>query len=177
MSARTTRQPSRASARAEARPIAPAPPVMNATGISIIAERAVLRRVLRLRDAVIRDVAAVREPDELVELLQVTDHLFEGERHVRPPAEFCMDQRVDAAGSAAERLFTHVIKSRLETLKRDLAVRLPAAPRAPVVEVPVLRNDCDRPTRGFDDIRQIVVALIAAPGVAFLGEDAERLRR
>src|SRR5690242_8714617 len=126
ISARTTRQPSRASARAEALPIAPAPPVMNAVGMtrSVVSHRSVFGRIMGALDAVFRDIAAMREPDDFLELLQVADHLLEGEGHVRSPAELGVDQRVDAAGTAALRLLAHEVERGLETLEGDLAVRL-----------------------------------------------------
>ena len=126
-------------------------------------------------EAVLGDVAPVREPHYILELLDVADHLFERVGHVGAPAELGVDQGVDTPRDAAQSLLIDEIERRLKALVSDLAIRLAAAPGAPVVEVPVLRNDGDRLTAGLDHVGQVVVALITAPGVALLGQNPEGL--
>src|SRR5882672_1986024 len=59
------------------------------------------------------------------------------------------------------------------------AISLDEAPPlgAPVVEEPMFWHDHHTLAVDLDHIGQIVVALVAAPGVALVGEDAERLAR
>jgi len=55
-----------------------------------------------MRQAVLRDLAPMGKPHYLFELLNVTNHLFEGICHVGPPPKLGMNEGIDAPGPAAQ---------------------------------------------------------------------------
>src|SRR5579883_496609 len=144
-------------------------------GGSASSRRRVRLDIVGVGKHMIGDLVAGRVPDQIIVLAHVADHLLECVCHIGPAAKLGMYQRVDAAGLAAQRLLDHEVETILERLKRHVAVAGAAVPGAPVVEEPVLGHDHHALAIDLDHIGQVVVALIAAPGVALLGKNPERL--
>src|SRR6185312_14060237 len=170
MSETTTSQPSSARQQAMPSPIRLPPPVMSARGMVLLTQRLVGFGLVHRAQHVIGDLRARREPDLVLIALEILDHLLEGMRHIGAAAELGMDQGVDAPRLAAQGLLIDEIEGVGEGLDGMRAAVGAAGPGAPVVEVPVLGHDHHALAIDFHHIGVIVVALVARPGVAFVGE-------